>query len=184
MTNHLDDAKRLLGPAYVDQEDRKLAIAHALVAIAEHLAGQPQPGPGRCGSLAPSMKPVERQECCALLSGHAGWHRGDYGSEWNDPQTQHETSRDAQLAAALQTLAEVRKLVEYADLTGQTVLAVDAVRQALDGVDGETIGGRCTSDVTLRNDGHRLVHCHLPAGHVAVHTDGRGVSWTDGETDG
>ena len=118
----------------------------------------------------------DRQECCALPAGHQGWHRSDDGSEWNEDSTW-----DERLAAALQALAEVRKLVEYAELSGQTVLAVDAVRQALDGVDGETIGGRCTSDVTLRNDGHRLVRCHLPAGHVAVHTDGRGVSWTDGE---
>ena len=46
---------------------------------------------------------------------------------------------------------------------------------------GESGADRCTSDVTLRNEGHRLVRCVLPEGHVEFHTDRRGTSWTGPE---
>lgn len=40
---------------------------------------------GRCGDIAPSLALLSnrvRQTCC-LTAGHAGWHKGDDGSEWS-----------------------------------------------------------------------------------------------------
>lgn len=109
---------------------------------------------------------------------------------------------------AADRLAEVQRLVEYAELAGQSVLAIAAVREALGGNDtGVTPSPsdgqppatryvelssdelsrfsadarRCTSDVTLRDEEHRLVRCWLPAGHEGDHTDHHGVTWTGGE---
>lgn len=41
---------------------------------------------------------------------------------------------------------------------------------------------RCTSDVTLRDEGHRLVRCVLVAGHAGDHTNNLDVIWTAGES--
>lgn len=42
---------------------------------------------GRCGSRAPRLVPADEitrwGAFCALPAGHAGWHRGDDGCEWN-----------------------------------------------------------------------------------------------------
>ncbi len=40
---------------------------------------------------------------------------------------------------------------------------------------------QCTSDITLRDEEHRLVRCRLTAGHDGDHEDGHGVTWTGGE---
>ena len=41
--------------------------------------------------------------------------------------------------------------------------------------------GRCLSDITHRDDGHRQSICVLAAGHTTAHDDGIGCRWTDGE---
>ncbi|WP_422744309.1 hypothetical protein ACN27B_08610 [Micromonospora sp. WMMD754] len=49
------------------------------------LLKEPITGNGRCGDIAPSLALIAsrvRQVCC-LTAGHAGWHRGDDGSEWS-----------------------------------------------------------------------------------------------------
>ena len=50
------------------------------------------------------------------------------------------------------------------------------------GHDGECrcthTGPRCTSDITLRDEEHRLCRCSLLAGHDGHHDDGEGTTWT------
>lgn len=42
---------------------------------------------------------------------------------------------------------------------------------------------RCTSDITLRDEDHRLVRCELEPEHKGSH-EGDGATWTDGEHHG
>ncbi len=40
---------------------------------------------------------------------------------------------------------------------------------------------QCTSDLTLRDEEHRMVRCVRVEGHDGDHTDGAGVTWTGGD---
>ncbi|OKI47288.1 hypothetical protein [Micromonospora sp. CB01531] len=60
-----------------DREGLRAVLAH--LADAGRLTTN-----GRCGDIAPNLSLIAshiRQVCC-LTAGHAGWHRGDDGSEW------------------------------------------------------------------------------------------------------
>lgn len=42
---------------------------------------------GRCGNQAPTVLPIGQSLpliICALPSGHAGWHRSESGTQWNE----------------------------------------------------------------------------------------------------
>ncbi|MBM0235931.1 hypothetical protein JNW88_00315 [Micromonospora sp. ATA32] len=93
---YTDADVKLVARALVDAEDTPRWVpddadpdeaerghyAHAVLAalaVAGRLATN-----GRCGDIAPSLSLLASRirQTCRLTAGHAGWHRGDDGSEW------------------------------------------------------------------------------------------------------
>lgn len=67
-------------------DPHEFAQRAAAVRTAGERAAGPDPSgvPGRCGHQAPAFM-NQPPQLCALAHGHPGWHKGDDGSEWNDP---------------------------------------------------------------------------------------------------
>lgn len=73
-------------------------------AVVAHLEQTAPAAVGRCGVVSPLM--LEDQDgfsTCCLPAGHAGWHRGDTGSEWG---VARDISGEVKRAVAEQVLTE------------------------------------------------------------------------------
>ncbi len=131
-----------------------------------------------CEDIA--RKPGESERCDA-----AGYSWEDANLIANAPAWLAELVERVKVAEA--AIERVRRFAndakrDYAHISGcggdpecPACWAHDILR-ALDG-DAK----RCTSDITLRDEEHRLCRCTLTEGHAGVHDDGAGTTWTGGD---
>lgn len=123
--------------------------------------------------------------------GHSNPQRAETGDTFDRWLAAHDAAVKAEAvrteakklhARAAQTYRESRGWSDpaWSRLDGMAFAYDDAAR-GLDQAAGRIESGeadRCTSDITLRDEEHRLCRCRLKAGHEGDHEDGEGAEWT------